>query len=300
MKKNNKPINKKKVLSIVGTVMVIAVFAVITVFAFFGREDNTRTHFSTVTGDKKVTDLIVGDGDQNVFNDNEFVAFEFDIVDRKTAVFDDGFKATYPQISEILTDKNFCASQTDVKSLTFDQGIMVVDSYSYTPDYSIRFLDMLYIPYTVEDDRSITVSKPKRMTVEYDTTLAQVSYRELDKQNFRVSPYNICLNVTAGNPAQRWDITANTTLRTNDGEIAKSISQKISFFDKAGQSIGVTDAGTKTIGYTARVLSDGMYKLKMDFDDEMFDNFEKINILMKNERTYACDSATFFVTINEQ
>lgn len=298
--KTNKPINKKKVLSIVGTVTVVAIFVLVIVFAFVGSPDNTRTHFSTVTSDKRVTDTIVYDGDESIFNDNEYVAFEFDIVDRKDAVFDDTFKEWYPEISKLLTDKNFCASQTDIKNLTFDHGVLVVDSYSYTPDYSIRFLDMLYVPYIIEDNRSITLSKPKRLTVKYDTNLAQVSYCELDKQNFRVSPYNICLNVTAGNKAEKWDITSRLNLRTGDGEIAKSISQKASFFNKQGQSIASVSAGTKYIDYTATISADGTYKLKLDFDDEMFDNFENINVLMKNERMYACDSATFFLTINEQ
>lgn len=297
--KKSKPLNKKKIMAIMGTATVIILLLAVTLYAFLGRGDNTRTHFNTVKGDVITTDYVVGDNDDNIFNDNEFVEFEYDVVDYKDMEYGETFKQRFPQITSILNDKNFCASQTDVKSLTFNEGLLVVDSYSYTEDYSIRYLDMLYVPYSIENDRSITLSKPRRLTVKYDTTLALVSYCELDIANFRVSPYNINLNVKISNKAEKWDVATAVFLRESNGEIAKKVSQNVSILNSAGETISTTAVGTNKVDYTTTL--EGLYdfKVRLNFDDTMFSEFEKLTVSMINERKYHCDSAMFHLTVNE-
>lgn len=297
-----KKTNKKKVLSIVATVTVLAVLIGVALYAFLGREENTRTHFKTVKSNTYVTDLIMPDTDKDPFNNDEFRRFEYGVFERKDYIFDDTFKADFPNITAFLTDKNFCAEEVEVKSLSSEWGLTVVDSYSYTPDYSVRFLDMLYIPYAIDDEYNIIIETPRRLTVEYNVNLAQVSYREVDVKNFRVNPYNLTLTVKAGSPkSDNWEISTVTLLKNKNKELAKSMSENIKILNKSGEDITAQNvSGEETVKQNASLKGTKEFKIRIDINDDMFNGFNKLTLSVTTDKELRCDSAAFTLGVNEE
>ncbi|MGN1080972.1 MAG: hypothetical protein ACI4QV_02665, partial [Acutalibacteraceae bacterium] len=120
---SDKKRTKKKIIGAVTTAAVIILLAAVAVYAVFGRSENTRTHFTAVSTEKRYTDMMTETSEHN-----EFEQFEFDLVDTGSLQFDDNFKTNYPNVTEALTDLDFCASETAVKSVDFGNGIMVMDA----------------------------------------------------------------------------------------------------------------------------------------------------------------------------
>ena len=165
---------------------VLTLMIALGLYSCLGKNDTTRTHFkSAQTAQHTFTA-----GQKIAVIDTELIDFYQAIQSKGTLTYDKSFETAYPTLTRAMTDRDFCADEVELISADTGNYLTVIDGYVADYDYLMRGLDILMVPYYMEENR-LTVEKPIRFTVVYDTTLSTVTLRELDEENFRLSFYTL-------------------------------------------------------------------------------------------------------------
>lgn len=283
----------RKISGIIVTVLVVCLMLAVALYAFLGRSDNTRTHFKAASTDTVYTDMF------SAPQMDEFQYFLIEIEESESTNFNDTFKSRFPKITDALTDTDFIASETDIKSYDFGGALMILDGYSYTSVMQNRWLDVLYIPYEVDNDRNFVIHAPKRYTCEYKVSLGIVNLCEIDKENYRLNPYTIGLNVKIGDYSKAW----NAALEQNfsSSEAAEKSLKNAAVTDSEGKNIKVSAQASAKKAVSAFSVKNEQareFNVTLSFDDVMFEGFESAKLSLVRDDGYKCDGAAVVLTVN--
>lgn len=288
MRSDKKKLTPKQIRSRIGVIAVCLIFAAVAAYAFFGRSDNTRTHFDTVTG------KVCYQNDKTE-SQNEFTRF-FDVISQSgQLVYDEDFKLNYPLIDELINDKNFTAEAVKVRSHGFDGGLLIADAYSYVADYSVRAMDMLYIPHATDEKGNIVVSKPIRCTVRFNTKLAVVELQKLDIENYRLNFYDLSLKFK-GDAAKEWSITAQTQISSDDAKELKKVAKNIDILSFGKSVLQKNEIGQRAVISTA---SGSNVAVRLKFNDLLYENFQSLTLTAVPSDGKSDEPAGFWITVNE-
>ena len=165
---------------------VLTLMIALGLYSCLAKNDTTRTHFKPA----QTAQHTFTAGQEIAVTDTELIDFYSMIQSKGTLTYDQAFETAYPTLTRAMTDRDFCADEVELFSADTGNYLTVIDGYVADYDYLMRGLDILMVPYYMEENR-LTVEKPIRFTVVYDTTLSTVTLRELDEENFRLSFYTL-------------------------------------------------------------------------------------------------------------
>jgi len=244
-------------------IFLAGMMIMLVLFLVFGRNDNTRTHFSRCETERIVLEEL-----------SEREVTDTELTDLYTAVkagrltYGKAFRDAYPTVNECMNDRDFCSNEIDL--VTWDTGeyLCVIDGYIASYDYVLRGLDILLLPYSAEGD-TLTVKKPVRFGIIYDTSLAEVYLNEFDEENYRLSFYTMSVESVGGS-----SVSFELSLKAEERDLEKQARET------------VINAAKKNIPYTPQITENrlsGSAKgenlgLTVGFNDEMYSGFEELTV----------------------
>lgn len=270
---------RKRRISMLSFLSVLVLLVVLCVYAFAGRNDTTRTHFTaTATEFRPLTESEASQAD-------EFRPLYEAARQKKSLIYNAEFSEQYPTVTKVMLDRDFCSDEVELRSGDTGEYLWIIDGYIADYDYLRRGLDILLIPYTHTAD-SMTVLSPVRFSLVFDSTLSTVTGSLPDEENYRLSFYTL-------------DVTVQGDTDGFDYALAMSGTQK----DKKHQgkhlfaASGKQEAKKVAPSVTSTGLSGscgkGQTRLRVEFDDVSWKHFGSLTLSSLSE------NASFCVGVNQ-
>lgn len=251
---------------------VLTLMIALGLYSCLAKNDTTRTHFKPA----QTAQHTFTAGQEIAVTDTELIDFYSMIQSKGTLTYDQAFEIAYPTLTRAMTDRDFCADEVELIQGDTGNYLTVIDGYVADYDYLMRGLDILMVPYYMEENR-LHVEKPIRFTVVYDTTLSTVTLRKLDEENFRLSFYT--LKVAFEN-TDKFGYQMQFDKETTEKEI--KLHTKKTTILRGDQSLLLKDSAVKSgTAKNHHYLMSTLFlepdaSVIMEFTDETYQHFEAL------------------------
>ncbi len=297
--KTAKQKRRSNILFVLSILFMVAVI----VFVIVRNPENVRTDFDPVSSSWNT----VGQGVEET--ENEFLAFRSDL-QGKTMTLSDDFRSKYPHVYEILTaDRSTLTQNTvqhfdDGRYLTLSIPYVATEDTNYEEQGSEYVSGLIGADFTVIEyvsDNGVSVSAPVRFSVRYHKTQSDsipfVELYHVESTSFRLNFYTLTLDIQPAAATDTVDCAIDLSDPINKSEFdSDKWAKKINFDSIEADSVmrlGGGERGDTNAQYRYTFESpQKTLKLIMEFDDAMYQKFEKLTV------QNLPDGTTFRITVN--
>ena len=292
-----KKAKRKKIMSIIGTIICLSWFAGIGVFLLVRHTDNIRTDYPEI----KLNSISAA---QNIApsDKNEFVQLRMELESKGKIIPNSEFFEKYPDLKKVFDINSAQQKGGCILHYESDGYITMVEPYvdyqakqdaTKTNFIGILGADFLMMPYEISNGE-LKIGSPERFCVKYDMSndqgVASVSLKEFVSTSFRLNFYNLSVIVEGSGKIEN-------TLRLKEYPTKwecdnRKIADNLTADGQKLEITGGNEPTDKHIDLTAK--STGKTLLKLNFDKLLYRKYESWKIGVNEP-----EKTKFTIVINE-